>query len=128
MDNATTPRKGRPPAPQPTMPLFLGAARTRVKEEITMSAPVSRELRSYVDWASGLAMMPDDEVLVRTVDHALTEYFRTDKAWQKDRAEFVGAAASKTGPKTESTPSAGTNGKPEPRSSSPLVGAPGKGA
>jgi hypothetical protein len=111
------------------MPLFLGAARTRVKEEVTMSAPVARELRSYVDWASGLAMMPDDEVLVRTIDHALSEYFRNDKAWQRDRAELVGAASGpKTGPKAESPPTASTNSKPEPRPSSAVVSATGKGA
>src|SRR5262249_39248023 len=113
MDTANASRRGRPPAPVPTMPLFLGAARTRGKEEITMSAPMARELRAYVDWASGLAMMPDDEVLVRTIDHALTAYFKNDRAWQKDRAEIVGRVTAATKPaatKTEAAPSAG-NGK-----------------
>jgi hypothetical protein len=111
------------------MPLFLGAARTRVKEEITMSAPVARELRTYVDWASGLAMMPDDEVLVRTVDHALTEYFKNDRAWQKDRGEVLGSAgggAKPAGVKTETAAPVG-NGKPEIRSAATSGPTPGKG-
>jgi hypothetical protein len=58
-----------------------------------MSSPTARELRSYVSWASGVAMMPDDEALIRTIDHALSEYFKNDKAWQKERAEFIATAA-----------------------------------
>jgi hypothetical protein len=64
--------------------------------------PVSRGLRAYIDWASGLAMMPDDEVRVRLADHAFTDYFKNDKAWQRDRAEVVGVGGSapKSGPST----------------------------
>jgi hypothetical protein len=129
MDTANGSRRGRPPAPVPTMPLFLGAARTRVKEEITMSASVARELRAYVDWASGLAMMPDDEVLVRTIDHALAEYFKNDRAWQKDRNEVFGGAgaASKLVPVKTETASPGAGGKSDLRSASPAAATPGKG-
>src|SRR5580692_7132604 len=118
MDDTTTSRRGRPPAPTPTMPLFLGAARTRVKEEVVMSASTARELRGYVDWAGGRAMMPDDEALIRTIDHALTEYFKNDKAWQIERGEFLGSAPtpSKSPPaKPESNAASLTAGKPEAR-------------
>ena len=118
MDDTTTSRRGRPPAPTPTMPLFLGAARTRVKEEVVMSASTARELRGYVDWAGGRAMMPDDEALIRTIDHALTEYFKNDKAWQIERGEFLGSAPtpSKSPPaKPESNAASLAAGKPEAR-------------
>ena len=96
MDKTTT-RKGRPPTTAQTMPLFFGAARGRIKEEIIMSAPTARELRSYVGWASGLLMMPDDEVLIRIVDHALTEYFKRDGAWRKARSEVLASAVTTAG-------------------------------
>src|SRR5689334_5336948 len=129
MDTANASRRGRPPAPVPTMPLFLGAARTRVKEEITMSAPVARELRAYVDWASGLAMMPDDEVLVRTIDHALTEYFKNDRAWQRDRGDVIGGGTAGTKAaalKTEASATSGA-GKIDVRPPTPASASPGKG-
>jgi len=130
MDSANATRRGRPPAPVPTMPLFLGAARTRVKEEITMSAPIARELRTYVDWASGLAMMPDDEVLVRTIDHALTEYFRNDKAWQKDRGDILGAAgvAAKHGATKADTTTTVPAGRLDGKLVAPAIPPNGKGA
>lgn len=131
MDTTNPSRRGRPPAPVPTMPLFLGAARTRIREEITMSAAVARELRSYLDWASSLAMMPDDEVLVRTIDHALTEYFKNDKAWQKDRVDLLASAGAppKTTAKTDlpaATPGPG-HGRPETRPAMPASAAASKG-
>jgi hypothetical protein len=49
MDTTNPTRRGRPPAPVPTLPLFLGAARTRMKREIAMSAVTSRELDDYMD-------------------------------------------------------------------------------
>ena len=93
MENNTGRTRGRPPAAPPTMPIFLGAARSRVKMDVVMSGHTSRELKQYVDWASGVAMMPDDEVLIRVLDHALTECFRADKAWQRDKAEYLATAA-----------------------------------
>jgi hypothetical protein len=84
----TSVKKGRPPATGQAMPLFFGMTRGRVKEEVIMSAATAKELRSYIDWASGLLMMPDDEVMVRIVDHALTEYFKRDTAWRNGRAEL----------------------------------------
>jgi len=87
------------------MPLFLGAARSRVKREIAMSAATSRELDSYIDWASARAMMPGDEVLVRIFDHALVEYLKKDAAWQNDRADFIDRGATKsTPPKADTAP------------------------
>jgi hypothetical protein len=84
----TSVKKGRPPATCQAMPLFFGMTRGRVKEEVIMSAATAKELRSYIDWASGLLMMPDDEVMVRIVDHALTEYFKRDTAWRNGRVEL----------------------------------------
>jgi hypothetical protein len=132
MDTTTASRRGRPPAPVPTLPLFLGAARTRVKEEITISTPVSRELRAYVDWAAGVAMMPDDEVRVRMADHAFTEYFKNDKAWQRDRAEVLGISGSApktSAAKNESPPPAPPGGgKQEVKPALIASSAPGKGS
>jgi hypothetical protein len=131
MDTTNGSRRGRPPAPVPTMPLFLGAARTRIKEEITISAPVSRELRAYVDWASGLAMMPDDEVRVRVADHAFTEYFKNDKAWQRDRAELLGIGSSVAKPngKEDAPPAPLAPGaKQDPKPAYPVTPVVGKGA
>ena len=62
----------------PSMPVFLCAARSREQLQVVASGPVARELELYTDRASGVAMMPDDEVLVREIDHALTECFRYD--------------------------------------------------
>jgi len=31
-------------------------------------------------------MMPEDEVLVRVIDHALTECFRHNKKWRRPRS------------------------------------------
>jgi hypothetical protein len=107
----TSGKKGRPPATGPGMPLFFGMTRGRVKEAVIMSATTAKELRSYIDWASGLLMMPDDEVMVRIVDHALAEYFKRDTAWRKDRAEFLDEAKPAT-PNTSGTAPARTGGAP----------------
>jgi hypothetical protein len=115
MEN-TSGKKGRPPAIGPGMPLFFGMARGRVKEAVIMSATTAKELRSYIDWASGLMMMiPDDEVMVRIADYALVEYFKRDTAWRKDRAEFFGEAKSAT-PSAPGTAPAKTGGAPSPTS------------
>ena len=113
MDTTTPPRRGRPPAPVPTMPLFLGAARSRVKREIAMSGATSRELDSYIDWASARAMMPSDEVLVRIVEHALVEYLKKDAAWQNERAEFIQGRAVK---------SVAAKPDPQPAPTAPILG------
>jgi hypothetical protein len=111
MDKPTPARRGRPAATAPTMPMFLGAARSRVKEEIVMSVPTSHEFRSYVAWASGVAMMPQDEVRIRTVDHALAEYFRKDAAWQAGRGDYLRAAGAQS--------DAGSKAAPAPAAASP---------
>ena len=108
MDTTTLPRRGVPPGPVPTMPLFLGAARSRVKRELAMSGATSRELDSYIDWASARAMMPSDEVLVRIVEHALVEYLKKDAAWQNERAEFIQGARSEVGG-SQAGPAAGAD-------------------
>lgn len=130
MDDTTTSRRGRPPAPTPTMPLFLGAARTRVKEEVVMSGTTAREMRAYVDWAGGRAMMPEEEALIRTLDHALMDYFRNDKAWQIDRSEFIGPGptASKGSGKGEPSPPAPLSGKPEGKAVASPTSSSGKAA
>src|ERR1700690_2336214 len=120
----TSGKKGRPPATGPGMPLFFGMTRGRVKEAVIMSATTAKELRCYIDWASGLLMMPDDEVMVRIVDHALAEYFKRDSAWRKDRAEFVdeakpvtpvsGTAPAKTGGGGSAAPPAAARAQPPP--------------
>ena len=44
------------------MPVFLGAARSRKQLQVVASGPVARELELYTDRASGIALMPEDEV------------------------------------------------------------------
>ena len=78
-------RRGRPPAPPQTLPLFLHEAHSRVRYEVIISGFMIRELRGYVEWAGRLTMMAPNEVMVRTVDRALAEYFKRDKLWRKDR-------------------------------------------
>ena len=120
MDTNTPPRRGRPPAPVPTMPLFLGAARSRVKREIAMSAATLRELDGYIDWASARAMMPSDEVLVRIVDHALVEYLKKDPAWQNERAGYMDPRPAKPTPsKTDIAPAPAPPPRQEPKPTVP---------
>jgi hypothetical protein len=132
MDTTTPPRRGRPPAPVPTMPLFLGAARSRVKREIAMSGATSRELDSYIDWASARATMPSDEVLVRIVEHALVEYLKKDAAWQNERAEFIDRRAVKSVPAKTDPQTAPTGpvlrSEPRPATLPPPAAVTGKGA
>ena len=44
------------------MPVFLGAARSRKQLQVVASGPVARELELYTDRASGVALIPEDEV------------------------------------------------------------------
>jgi hypothetical protein len=85
----TTRRRGRPPGPTQTLPIFLHQVRSRVRQEIIISGFMVRELRAYVAWAGRLTMMAPDEVMVRTVDHALAEDFKRDKLWRKEREAFL---------------------------------------
>jgi hypothetical protein len=78
-------RRGRPPAPPQTLPLFLHETHSRVRYEVIVSGFMIRELRGYVEWAGRLTMMAPHEVKARTVDRALAEYFKRDKLWRKDR-------------------------------------------
>jgi hypothetical protein len=54
-----------------------------VRFEVIISGFMIRELRGYVEWAGRLTMMAPNEVMVRTVDRALAEYFKRDKLWRK---------------------------------------------
>lgn len=74
--------------------MFLWQVRSRVNVPMIVSAPTARDLRNYVDWAVRLTGMSADEVLVRTIDHALTQYFKTDKLWRRERDQ---AAANRDG-------------------------------
>ena len=51
-----------PPPRSSSMPVFLGAARSRKQLQVVASGPVARELELYTDRASGIALMPEDEV------------------------------------------------------------------
>jgi len=115
-------RRGRPPAPPQTLPLFLHEAHSRVRYEVIISGFMIRELRGYVEWAGRLTMMAPNEVMVRTVDRALAEYFKRDKLWRKDRdallvrrdsnerrARFRSGSADEQPDATENAPAADTN-------------------
>ena len=86
-------RRGRPPAPPQTLPLFLHQVRTRVKRQVVISSYTARELRSYVSWAARVTLMSAEEVMARTVDHALAEHFKRDKLWRLERQEAPAASA-----------------------------------
>jgi hypothetical protein len=81
----TPSRRGRPPGPPQTLPLFLHEVQNRMKQEVIISGFVVRELNGYVEWAGRLTMMAPAEVMVRTMDRALHEYFKRDKLWRKAR-------------------------------------------
>jgi integrase-like protein len=74
----TPSRRGRPPGPPQTLPLFLHEVQNRKKQEVIISGFVVRELNGYVEWAGRLTMMAPAEVMVRTMDRALHEYFKRD--------------------------------------------------
>ncbi len=88
-------RRGRPPGPTQTLPLFLHQVRSRVAMRVIVSAPTERELRCYVVWARGLTLMSADEVLVRVVDQALGDYFKRDKLWRPIRVEVLARDAAR---------------------------------
>jgi hypothetical protein len=44
------------------MPVFLGAARSRKRLQVVASGPVARDLDLYTHRASGVALIPEDEV------------------------------------------------------------------
>jgi hypothetical protein len=68
-----------------TRPLIVSAARSRVSERVTMSAPTARELRSYVRWAAKAARIDEDEAQVLTLDHAVTALLKRDELWQAQK-------------------------------------------
>jgi hypothetical protein len=82
-----------------TRPLIVSAARSRVTEQVLMSAPMARELRGYVRWAAKESGIEADEALVLTLDRALTDLLKKDTLWQ---AQKGGAASPK---KDEGRPS-----------------------
>jgi hypothetical protein len=86
-------RRGRPPAPPQTLPLFLHQVRTRVKRQVVISSYTARELRSYIDWAARVTFMSADEVMARTMDHALAQHFKRDKLWRLERQEALDVSA-----------------------------------
>jgi hypothetical protein len=73
-----------------TRPLIVSAARSRVSERVTMSAPTARELRSYVRWAAKAARIDEDEALVLTLDHAVTALLKRDELWQTQKGQETG--------------------------------------
>lgn len=84
-----SPRRGRPPGPTQTLPLFLHQVNSRVPIRAIVSAPTARELRCYVEWARELITMANDEVLVRVVDQALSDYFKRDRLWRPIRQTIL---------------------------------------
>jgi hypothetical protein len=84
--------RGARPFP-PARPIDAGLSQRRAQSQelqVVASGPVARELEPYTDWASGIHMMPEDQVLARVIDHALTECFRSDEKWRREKAEFRG--------------------------------------
>jgi hypothetical protein len=66
-------------------PLIVSAARSRVTEEVTMSAATSRDLARYVRWAAKEARLTQDEAMTLTLDRAIGDLFKRDEAWQQAR-------------------------------------------
>jgi hypothetical protein len=73
-------------------PLIVSASRSRVTQEVSMSASTSRDLMAYARWAAKEAGMTTEEAVILTVDRAVGDLLRKDDAWQKARAR-VGVPA-----------------------------------
>jgi hypothetical protein len=85
-------RRGRPPAPPQTLPLFLHQVRTRVKRQVVISSYTAQELRSYVSWAARVTLMSADEVMARTVAIADAQQSGALRELEKSSRGFPRAA------------------------------------
>jgi hypothetical protein len=83
------------------MPVFLGAARSRKQLQVVASEPVARELELYAERASGVGMMPEDDV---------------HEAWLSDHGDVRAAQA-------QATAWTGTSGTLTPGDRIPTIGA-----
>jgi len=68
----------------------------RVRQERTISVRVAQELRSYIEWAGRVTLLPADEVMLRLMDHALEAHFKRDKRWQERKREVAAAGITLT--------------------------------
>ena len=74
------------------LPSIISGARSRVEIRVFMGAPTARELSEYVGWVTNVAKMPQEEVLILTMDKALGDFFRRDRGWQATRAAALASA------------------------------------
>ena len=96
------------------LPLFMSAGRSRVNEQVAMSATTARERQRYLRWAAATARVTRDEAEVMMLDRALGDFMKRDEAWQIEKA-----ATGNAGP---------GDGADEPVSQAPRLGLPADGA
>lgn len=70
---------------QQVRPLIVSAARSRVTQEVAMSAATWRELMGYARWAAQAAGMTLEEATILTLDRAVGDLLRKDELWQQVR-------------------------------------------
>jgi hypothetical protein len=93
-------RRARAAHDGPLLPLFMTASRSRLTEQVRMSAGTFKELQNYLGWAGEAARVSPDEAQVMTLDRAIGDYLKRDEAWQLEKArrnvgvEDVSGAAS----------------------------------
>jgi hypothetical protein len=80
---------GRPKVREQTMPIIVASARSRVTENVVMSATAARDLRRYVEWASSKIGIPEDEAMILTLDRALGDLLKKDKLWLDYKEKFL---------------------------------------
>jgi hypothetical protein len=68
------------------LPLFMSAGRSRVSENVAMSAATAREKQRYLRWASEAARVSREEAEVMMLDRALGDFMKRDEAWQIEKA------------------------------------------
>ena len=97
----------------PALPLFMTASRSRLTERVSMSAPVCREMQSYIRWGVEVSRFSSEEVQVMMLDRALTDYLKKDGAWQaeKTRRAAEGAGPMAEGSTASEAPAQGRDGR-----------------
>ena len=73
------------------LPLFMSAGRSRVNEQVVMSATLASEKRRYLRWAAAAARLTREEAEVMLLDRALGDFMKRDEGWQIEKAALGNA-------------------------------------
>jgi hypothetical protein len=75
--------------PRKKVPLFLRRRPHPLKSRARDSAAVAHEISCYLRWAQDVTEMTFDEIIVRVMDRALSDYLRRDGVWRALRSHFL---------------------------------------